>query len=404
MGRCSGFIDIEDVVAGDSDVERNDVDNFLPLDAVGENLLEWHAGEARVSLGSVLTAEAPTVSGFVTDCAIPAVPQAPQQWCPDSFDPSNLLRRALRENHPELYVPHFKVVRRLSGKQAPPLGRALRMLQSDPRALRGKALTRESRILARDEFVRVYARASGYALRSIRKTAVKAFHLTPPEERTAWLVVQQIGQLMYDGGLGKPLVLKEPCPGFPHPCPPVSSEGHSSLPSSFDAFGVLLTWQVSIGLDDPAVWEIFERHATVPAQAAAMACMPTHQWHFQAFNIFVEQSLASAHGFSSWAACMELSTCAVVAGRIHLHAFIGPAIRDNGFFGGGTRKISVKTESLSWHGNCPNVSLMQVRARRPAKDGVAGGMYYVLSKKVGSVFRAGSAVLFQDGHECCWAG
>ena len=110
------------------------------------------------------------------------------------------------------------------------------------------------------------------------------------------------------------------------------------------------------------------------------------------------QSLASHYGFISWAASMELSTSAAIPGRVHLHVFVSPGLRDNGFFQGGVRKVSVQTSSLRWNGHLPDVSLMQVKGRRPAAPCVVGGMYYVLANKVGSLFRAGSDDLFQDTH------
>ena len=108
------------------------------------------------------------------------------------------------------------------------------------------------------------------------------------------------------------------------------------------------------------------------------------------------QALARQSSFASWAASVELSTTAASAGSVLVHAIVGPALCANGFFQGGVRRASVQTSTLLWNGGCPHLSLMQVKGRRAASDGVVEGMYYVLAHKVGSLFRAGSDVLFED--------
>ena len=394
MGRCTGFWSTH-ADGSDSDGEDDHHQQFLPIDHDGDNVLQWELGQGRVSLASALTAEAPSISGFVSDGVVPTLVDLPPQWNDSSLDPMDLLRRALREHHPEMYVPAQRLVKRQRCKQQAPLGRLLRMLQDDPLCLQHKHLDLCQYTQARDEFSRVYARAAGQPVITARTAARQAYIALTAPERAAWHVVSQVAQIMYIRTPGSESILKPSCLGYPSPPEPNPSGKSRGLPESFDAFGLLLTWQISLGIDDAAVREIFRQRLSVDEQVTALLALPTHQWHFQAFRTYV-QSLASQYSFPSWAASMELSTLAAIPGRVHLHAFVGPAFRDNGFFQGGVRKACVQTSTLLWNGHPPHVSLMQVKRRRTVSDCVVGGMYYVLANKVGSLFRAGSDVLFQD--------
>ena len=394
MGRFTGFCSTQDD-GSDSDGEDHHHQHFLPIDEDSDNVLQWEAGKGLVSLASVLSAEAPSVSGFVSNGVVPALIDVPPQWTDTSLDPLDLLRRALREHHPEMYCPAQRLVKRQKTKQQAPLGRLLRMLQDDPHCLQDKHLDRVQTFQARDEFARVYAKAAGQPVTTARTAAHKAFFDLEGPARAAWHVVSQVARIMYNQRPGCARRLKPSTLGFPTPPEAHSSDKGCGLPQSFDAFGLLLTWQISLGIDDPAVREIFRQRLSVDEQVTALLALPTHQWHFQAFRTYV-QTLASEYKFPSWAASMELSTSAASPGRVHLHAFVGPALRANGFFQGGVRRTSVKTSTLLWNGEIPHVSLMQVKGRRAASDAVVGGMYYVLAHKVGSLFRAGSDVLFGD--------
>ena len=170
MGRCTGFWST-DGDGSDSNGEDDHHQQFLPIGHDSDNVLQWVPGQGAVSLASVLTASAPSVSGFVSDGAVPTVVELPPQWSDTSLDPMNLLHRALREHSPELYVPETRLVRRRRCKRRAPLGRLVRMLQDDPLCLQDRHLETKEKIQARDEFARVYAKTAGRSVRAVKSVA-----------------------------------------------------------------------------------------------------------------------------------------------------------------------------------------------------------------------------------------
>ena len=399
MERCRGFLNPGVHHGSGSDQEDFDgSQDFLPICAVNDHLLSWQPANGRVSLASVLSVPTSAVSGFAADGSSPTLPDLPQAWDPESLDPLNLLRRALREHHPELYVPSPGIVRKCSTKQKAPLGSLLRRLQVDPLCMGYRRLTTAELQVAKDEFVRRYALASGEQLVAVRAASKVMFSDMCHAQRAAWHVVAQVARVMYESRRGRSRQLLPVPQG---PCIPDTSSTTGQgrgLPLSFEAFGLILTWNVLVGLDDPTVREIFQRETGLCAQVAALKGLPSHQWHFHAFRGFIHR-LSIDYGFLSWAACMELSRSAETPGRVHLHAFLGPNTRGNGAFGGsGVHKISVETKSLVWQDRTADISLMQLRSRRQVGQSVAGGMYYVMANKEGSLFRAGSAQPFLDPH------
>ena len=234
MGRCTGFWSTHGDGC-DSNGEDDHDQQFLPI-GDSDNLLQWVPGQGLVSLASALTAAAPSVSGFVSDGVVPTLVDLPPQWSDTSLDPMNLLRRALREHSPEMYVPCKRCVRRLRSKRQAPLGRLLRQLQEDPLCLKDKQLGRGQRVQARDEFSRVYAKAAGRPWRSVKAAARTAFHSLPAPARAAWHVVSEVAKLMYEQKAGRERALKPSFLGFPSPPEPNSSDKSRGLPQCFDAW------------------------------------------------------------------------------------------------------------------------------------------------------------------------
>ena len=397
MKRCRGFLKHEAADASDSEPDdAGHSGDFLPLSIDDSASLTWQPADVPVTLASVLSCPPTSISGFAADGTTPTMTQLTPEWEDSSLEPLNLLRRALREHHPELYVPLPGCGRRVKAKCAPPLGRLLRDLQAKPLSLQSKRLCRRERQQAVDEFTRRYASASEHQFNDIRNEAHGIFCKMSPAEKAAWHVVSQVAAFMYEHRPGCKRQLKG-APDASTILPSDNTPGEQqAVASSFLAYGMLLTWNVTFGLEDPAVQAIVQQETDPDRLLAALKAMPHHRWFFDAF-VSRTQALSQELGLASWAACMELSGQAATLGRVHLHAFLGPGMRRNSGFGAsGLQKVTVQMQSLRWHGRLPDVSLMQVGRRRAPELSIAGGMCYVLACKEGSMFRMGSVEPFKD--------
>ena len=173
------------------------------------------AGQGLVPLVSVLTAEAASVSGFVSNAVSPALVDLPLQWSDTSLDPLYLLRKAVREHHPEMYVPAQRLVKRQRSKQQAPLERLPRMPQDESLFLQHKHLDRAQTIQARDEFARVYSKEAGQPATTARTAAHKVLFDVSAPARAAWHMVCQVARMMYKHRPDCARTLTPSCQGLP---------------------------------------------------------------------------------------------------------------------------------------------------------------------------------------------
>jgi hypothetical protein len=150
-----------------------------------------------------------------------------------------------------------------------------------------------------------------------------------------------------------------------------------------------------LGLDDVGVEQAVRSGLRGDQLIAVMLRMNLYR---QSFEAFAEQVArwATLYHFESHAASMELCMQGNCIQRVHLHAFLGPPV-DNVAWESRRAPSLVDVSSLMWLGSIPNVRCIRGHARTSIlRHEAAGGMYYVLMQKPGTMFRVGNKWPFQD--------
>ena len=346
----------------------------------------------QVSLSSVLNEQPINVNGLVTEPGRPVYDPVQPPWDQEALEPWNLLRRALHEHHPTLYV-RCRPERRRRRKCTQDLGTLLKKLQKQPRCMSWR-ICHDQICAARDEFVRRYAEASAQSWSTIVREAKRIFNAQSREFKNAWTVVNCVAKLMFKvtHGHGRRLV-KPPA----HAWLPQSLAGDEDrrVLGVSAVFGVLVSWNTDFGLREPALRALIEADVDDDALLQGMLSIPIYKWHFDAFRKRI-QHLAVVLDLPSWAACMELSIHAEQRGRVHLHAMFAPTISWSGH-ARNLRKVSISMSQLVWDGVIPDVRPSAGAGRsRQIAEAFQGGLYYVLCDKLGAMYRDSSVKLFQD--------
>ena len=159
------------------------------------------------------------------------------------------------------------------------------------------------------------------------------------------------------------------------------------------SIGALFTWHSDLRIESPKCNSLVSDGASVEELTAVALSMDHVRQHFVNFAQQVEQ-WADKFALPVFAACMELCTHGDSDSRVHLHAFlsIGPD------FISGSRSgplVRVDRTDLEWFGFQPHVRHMKKSGRCNVSKMVAGGLYYVLSAKVGTIFRSGNTWPFE---------
>jgi hypothetical protein len=173
---------------------------------------------------------------------------------------------------------------------------------------------------------------------------------------------------------------------------PCSTTVHAPL---LQCYGFLATWNTSLGLDDAEVGEAVRSGLRGDQLIAFMQSMKLYR---DAFNSLAEKVVgwSAAYHFQTHAVSMELCMQGNCIQRVHLHAFLGPSV-DNSAWGSCRTSSVVDVASLKWQGNTPMVRCIRAHARSSIlRHEAIGGLYYVLMKKPGSMFRDGNKWPFQD--------
>ena len=371
-----------------------------PLDDFMEDLFEavpWEPSSTRTLVSTLLDHASDRLTGMHADGTRDVVPVAPPLWDPTSLSPENLLCRAAYEHHPDLYIKPERP-RRLRRKGSPhSVGEMLFKLQACPLNPGLGIGNHSERKIAFEEYVRVYSRATGLPCVQVRAGLRAVWKDIPLIQQKGWYVISLVSKEMFEHVNGKLRALRPP---------PVSADFASDqsdcvvshLPETFNVLGLLCTWNTRAGLDSLDLQYAKDHDLQGDDLLRHLLQSPVYLAVWQGFRQRIE-ALACCFGFGTWACCVEVSFKGTEFGRIHLHAFWGPRLA-GGCWATSSLFRTVYTEQLRWDGNIPDVQTMRARGR-PSDAQTTGGLYYVLCKKVGSLFRAGSVTPFEDlGSKC----
>ena len=346
----------------------------------------------QVSLSSVLNEQPINVNGLVTEPGRPLYDPVQPPWDRESLEPWNLLRRALHEHRPALYV-RCRPERRRRRKCVQSLGTLLKKLQKHPRCMAWR-ISHDQICAGRDEFVRRYAVASCQSWSSVVRAAKRTFNEQCREWKNAWTVVNRVAKLMFQVTPGHGRRLLEP-PAHAWLPQSLAGDKDRQVQGTLEVFGVLVSWNTDFGLHEPALRALLHADLDDDALLEGMLAIPIYKWHFDAFRARI-QHLATVWDLPSWASCMELSTHAEQRGRVHLHAMFAPTISWSGH-PRNLRKVTIPLAQLVWDGVIPDVRPSAGAGRsRQIAEAFQGGLYYVLCYKVGSMYRDSSVQLFRD--------
>ena len=311
----------------------------------------------------------------------------------DSLDIPNLLRRAIYEHNPELYVIPQRPKRRRGKRIDFTLAEALYKLQQDPESPGLGTGTWKKRKAGFEEFLRIHCEITGHARKATRSGLRAAFQQQGYAAQTAWYWISLVRQKMYSGARGKTRELVPP-PESSVMSASVQLPQASPFPESLDVHGMLNTWNLDIRFGKDAVESAQRSNLQGSDLVAALQQSTAHIAIWQAFQNFVE-TLAAVWAFATWACCMEISLNAEAYGRVHLHAFWGQAVSGSGWQ---TTKTMhrIYPERLRWDGRLPDIQVMRLNPRQSQADRTVGGVYYCMAKKEGSMFRNGNVQPFKE--------
>jgi hypothetical protein len=289
----------------------------------------------------------------------------------------------------ELHFPRSR--KRLRGKQVVPLGESLYRLQQDPECDSGQRFTWADRKLGFYQMARCVARKSGSSVRAILPSCRELWRNTSLHVRNNWTVLAKISASLFavpEGQQGRSLRSSNKCVGDT----PYSTTVHAPL---LQCYGFLGTWNTSLGLDDAEVGDAVRSGFRGDQLIAIMKGMKLYRDAFDSLAEHVARWSAEYH-FETHAVSMELCMHGSSIQRVHLHAFLGPPV-DNAAWGCRRMPSVVDVACLKWQGHTPMVRCIRPHARLSIlRHEAIGGVYYVLMKKPGSMFRSGNKWPFQD--------
>ena len=309
------------------------------------------------------------------------------------MDPTNLLRRAVYEYNPELYVQPRRPKRRRGKADEFSLGEILHKLQSkpdDPGLGAGNCVQRKAGF---EEYCRMYSEVTGLTRTNVRPGLRDCWSDVSPTTQMAWYWISLIKKKMHAGLRGKCRRLLPP-PVDSVMNPPSKPVQDSPFPEFMDVHGMLCCWNTRAGLDSADVQHAKAENLQGDGLVSALSRSPVYLAVWQGFSSHV-QRLAASWGFPSWACCMEVSLNAQEYGRVHMHAFWGQALSIT-CWNTTACQIRVQPERLRWDGNLPDIKVMRVKGYTNQPEKTSGGLYYCWAKKEGSMFRMGNVQPFKD--------
>ena len=353
----------------------------------------WHPAAERTEVSALLQQPCERVVGMVADGNRPESWLPAPKWDSGSLDPANLLRRAVYEHNPELYVHPRRPKRRRSKGTKFSLGEILHKLQSNPEDPGIGVGNAKQRKAGFEEYCRMYSEVTGLTRQNVRAGLRGSWAQVSMTGRMAWFAASLIRHKMYAGIRGSRRRLQPPpVESVMNPSPEPAPE--SPFPEFLDVHGMLCSWNTRAGLDGAHLQRAKAENLAGDNLVAFLIQSAVYVAVWQGFARFV-QRLANAWGFPTWACCMEVSLNSEEYGRVHLHAFWGQALSNTGW-NTTACQIRVQPERLRWDGNLPDLKVMRVKGWSNQPEKTSGGLYYCWAKKNGSMFRTGNCKPFQD--------
>ena len=377
------------MLLGYSDDDGTESDHDLPVAMAVPSA--WQPGPRRRSVAEAFSACPPNFVGF-DDCGEREQPVDTAAICPEAACAvERMLRLALLVNSPQDYVPvPPRKRRRQKGK--PDLGSLLAAVIADPSKDPAPFFDGSTRRYGYHEFERRFSMDLGVPVRSVRTRATDLWKRANIGVQNGWSVLAQVCKIMYTRSGARTRRL---CPAPSHAQEPAEDGLRVQAMPSVSCIGVLGTWILDLGLDDPAVLAAV---AAGHRGAVLLDFMKGHPLYQQAFNSFKTwvQDKARDSGFHSEAGSMELCLAGSIAHRVHVHAYLGPHVDMMGWQTC-TQQVTMDVAGLVWMNAKPVLRFL--RPRRRLSQGLAethGGLYYVLMQKPGTMFRFGNRWPFQD--------
>ena len=301
-----------------------------------------------------------------------------------------LLRMALLVNRPQEYAPAPSRKRRRS-KQPPTLGELLAALMASPSDDPAPHYKSADRRLGYHEFSRRFANDLGQTIRAINDQAQQLWNHSRREVQNGWAVLGQVSKIMYERVGARTRKLR-PVPGQ---AGAVGDDGLRHESFTLHCLGVLCTWMLDLGLEDPAVMAAVAAGIQGEQLAEVFKGMPLYQHAFVGFKAWV-QAKAEALGFGTHACSMELCVHGSLRQRVHVHAWLGPQL-DMMAWTDRVHVVALNLADMGWGGVRPHMRVLRPRRAGGAlRAEIIGGMYYVLTVKPGTMFRHGSRWPFSD--------
>lgn len=376
------------MLCGFSDEDSESGDDLPVLDGIPGS---WHPASNRRSVAAAYNSLPQNVIGLDLDAAVSAQDGFQVLENPPQCPVERLLRLSVLLNNPQQYVPPEPRKRR-RGKHAPPLGGLLETVLRHPCRDPAPHYTWVQRRLGQHEFDRQFSVDINKPIRTARPRARVLWGRASRVTQNRWAVFAQVRRKMYVREEGTRTRRLSAPPDIPDESKPDQLvDGSTAL----QCIGFLSTWMISLGLDDPTVVTLVNEGVRGDALVEALQQMPMYQRAFDDFKAWF-QNMARNSGFGGHAACMELCLNGSAPHRVHLHGFVGPgwdSLGSQTF----SRQVNLYPTEWLWQGVKPDMRIMRCSKRsRSAMLEQAGGFYYVLAKKPGSMFRAADRWPFLD--------
>jgi hypothetical protein len=303
------------------------------------------------------------------------------------LSPAGLIAFAVKLDDPELNFPDRR--RRLIGKRnvRDDHGLLLGRLQRSPQSECHFPATWRDKKLGRHAYHRVYVRAVGKHISANKAEVRDLWREADAISKTSWGFIAVLHSQLYTKAPGCAM-RRVPAPSTPAGAPIRSARSCVADPIVADYFGVLLTYHTNLGLQDSATRHIVRQNPSPAMLVQALQEKALYSDAFKAFEGRV-QVLAAEAGFVNHAASMEFCLHSVDKGRVHFHAFLGPAIS---FWGWKQvhRQIQLCQSQVVYGGVIPHAQEMKARGRNKVTLSACHGMYYVLAPKEGQLFASGT--------------
>ncbi len=303
----------------------------------------------------------------------PSAPPRPET--PEATPAEVLMWHAFRVEPLMGHVPRT-VRRRIKKKRSLGTWELLMIIRSgDWRRLMDAApeTWRQSEVL-RNYFRGILAKATGVGAIHSRQVTARSWQVCDKGVKGGWAVARRLVA-------EKKVVCKD--------------DEEQAAAAQVSGLGVLFTWHTRIGMDDPEVRDLLAQGLEGEALVERLKQLALVDDAFDDFCAFVND-LRQKAGYAWWGACMEMCMHGDYAARIHLHAFmsIDPGRTQNVMR---LTPPSLPAASLIYGGIAPNARPVTMTGRRRNMEvAFSGGMYYVLSEKVGSLRVRGNKALFLE--------